>query len=164
MPKTSAHMLLTLTSLATLLKLAGAPYESILPIAALGIFVDFLIDLGHTRSGRSIATHSIVTAPIVALLAYIFTATPASIISESLRFLRLDGILELLTPYTFLYASMLHLFLDSFTYQGIHVPVLGWVSLADLESQGAAANIIPVALSLALIFFFWIGGSPWTRM
>jgi len=161
MPKTSAHMLLTLTSLATLLKLAGAPYKSILPIAAPGIFVDLLIDLGHTRSGRSVATHSIVTAPIVALLAYIFTATSASLISESLR---LDGILELLTPYTFLYASMLHLFLDSLTYQGIHVPALGWVSIADLESQGAVANIIPVALSLALIFFFWIGGSPWTRI
>jgi len=161
MPKTSAHMLLTLTSLATLLKLAGAPYKSILPIAAPGIFIDLLIDLGHTRSGRSIATHSIVTAPIVALLAYIFTATSASLISESLR---LDGILELLTPYTFLYASMLHLFLDSLTYQGIHVPALGWVSIADLESQGAVANIIPVALSLALIFFFWIGGSPWTRI
>jgi len=163
MPKTSAHMLLTLTSLATLLKLAGAPYKSILPIAAPGIFVDLLIDLGHTSSGRSIATHSIVTAPIVALLAYIFTVVSASLVSESLRFLRLD-ILELLTPYTFLYGSMLHLFLDSLTYQGIHVPVLGWVSLADLESQGAAANIIPVALSLALIYFFWIGGSPWTRM
>ena len=161
MPKTSAHMLLTLTSLATLLKLAGTPYKSILPIAAPGIFVDLLIDLGHTRSGRSVATHSIVTAPIVALLAYIFTATSASLISESLR---LDGILELLTPYTFLYASMLHLFLDSLTYQGIHVPALGWVSIADLESQGAVANIIPVALSLALIFFFWIGGSPWTRI
>jgi hypothetical protein len=64
--------------------------------------------------------------------------------------------------YGCLYASLLHLLLDSLTWQGIHVPLVGWVSLADLESQGAIANLIPVALSIALIYFFWMGGRPWT--
>ena len=33
-----------------------------------------------------------------------------------------------------------------------------------IGAGSGAGNIIPVALSLALIFFFWIGGSPWTRI
>jgi len=163
MPKTASHMLLTLTSLATLLKLAGVPYKSILPIVALGVFVDLLIDLGHTGSGRSIVTHSIATAPIVALLAYISTVVFMAILGPLIKPLALDiTSIQNLTLLGCLYTSLLHLILDSLTCQGIHVPALGWVSMADLESQGAVANIIPVAISIALIYFFWAGGWVWT--
>ena len=163
MPGTSAHMMLTLTSLATILKLIGAPLRGILPAAAPAALADILIDLGHTGSGRSAATHSIVTAPIIALMAYMPAAALAYVTGPLLEALGLDAATLLtLMLWGCLYASALHLLLDSLTWQGIHVPLMGWVSLADLESRGAAANLIPVSLSLLLILLFWMGGGAWT--
>jgi len=153
-------MLLTFTSLATILKLIGVPSRYTLTSIAPVLLVDLMIDLGHTSSGRSAITHSIITAPIAGWLAYILTSASISLLLEPLM---LDGgLLETFTPYGCLYASLLHLLLDSLTYQGVHIPGLGWVSMADLESQGAVANIIPVAISIALIYFFWAGGWVWT--
>jgi hypothetical protein len=163
MPKTSAHILLTFTSLATILKLLGTPYKDILLTVAPALFVDPLIDAGHTDSGRSIATHSIATAPIIGFLTYILTIIFLSFFESFMKHLGLNlTLIEAYGLYGCLYASLLHLLLDSLTWQGIHVPGLGWVSIADLESQGAIANIIPVALSITLIYLFWIGGKPWT--
>jgi len=162
-PGTSAHMMLTLTSFATILKLIGAPLRGILPAAAPAALADILIDLGHTGSGRSAATHSIVTAPIIALMAYMPAAALAYVAGPLLEALGLEAATLLtLMLWGCLYASALHLLLDSLTWQGIHVPLMGWVSLADLESRGAAANLIPVSLSLLLILLFWMGGGAWT--
>jgi hypothetical protein len=163
MPKTSAHILLTFTSLATILKLLGTPYKDILLTVAPSLLVDPFIDAGHTDSGRSIATHSIITAPILGLLACILTVIFLSFLEPLIKPLGLGlKLVETYGLYGCLYASLLHLLLDSLTWQGIHVPLVGWVSLADLESQGAVANLIPVSLSIALIYFFWMGGKPWT--
>lgn len=164
MPKTSAHTLLTFTSLATILKLLGTPYKDILLTVAPALFVDPLIDAGHTDSGRSVATHSIITAPIIGLLSYILTIIFLSFSEPFMKHLGLNlTLIETYGLYGCLYASLLHLLLDSLTWQGIHVPAVGWVSLTGLESQGATANIIPVALSIALIYFFWMGGRlTWT--
>ena len=163
MPGTSAHMMLTLTSLATILKLIGAPLRSILPAAAPAILADMLIDLGHTGSGRSAATHSIITAPIIALMAYMPAAALAYIAGPLLEALGLEAATLLtLMLWGCLYASILHLSLDSLTWQGIHIPLIGWVNLAGLESRGAAANLIPVSLSLLLMLVFWMGGGIWT--
>jgi hypothetical protein len=163
MPSTSAHMMLTLTSLATILKLIGAPLRGILPAAAPATLADMLIDLGHTGSGRSATTHSIITAPIIALIAYMPAAALAYIARPLLETLRLDTMMLLtFMLWGCLYAAALHLLLDSLTCQGIHIPFVGWVNLADLESRGAAANLIPVSLSLLLILLFWMGGGIWT--
>jgi len=91
-PSTSAHMMLTLTSLATILRLIGAPLRGILPAAAPATLADMLIDLGHTGSGRSAATHSIITAPIIALIAYMPAATLAYIARLLLEALGLDAV------------------------------------------------------------------------
>jgi len=162
-PSTSAHMMLTLTSLATILRLIGAPLRGILPAAAPATLADMLMDLGHTGSGRSAATHSIITAPIIALMAYMPAAALAYIAGPLLEALGLDAATLLtLMLWGCIYAAALHLLLDSLTWQGIHIPFVGWVSLADLESRGAAANLIPVSLSLLLILLFWMGGGIWT--
>jgi hypothetical protein len=156
-------MMLTLTSLATILKLIGAPLRGILPAAAPATLADMLIDLGHTGSGRSATTHSIITAPIIALIAYMPAAALAYIARPLLETLRLDTMMLLtFMLWGCLYAAALHLLLDSLTCQGIHIPFVGWVNLADLESRGAAANLIPVSLSLLLILLFWMGGGIWT--
>jgi hypothetical protein len=156
-------MLLTLTSLATILKLIGAPLRSILPAAAPATLTDTLIDLGHMGSGRSAATHLIITAPMIALIAYMPATALTYVARPLLEALGLDTMMLL----TFMlwgcvYASILHLLLDSLTWQGIHMPFVGWVNLADLESQGAAANLIPVSLSLTLMLLFWMGDGIWT--
>jgi hypothetical protein len=157
-------MLLPLTSLATILRMPGAPLRSILPAAAPATLTDVLIDLGHMGSGRSAATHSIITAPMIALLAYIPATILAYFMRSPLEALGLDiMLLGTLMLCGCLYASILHLLLDSLTWQGIHMPFIGWVNLADLESQGAAANLIPASPSLTLILLFWMdGGSVWT--
>jgi len=162
LPKTSAHMMLSFTSFATLLKLTGAPAASILPAAAATALTDALIDLGHGGSGRSAATHSIATAPAIALLACIPAMGLACLAGPALKALGLDAaLLGALTLWGCLYASLLHLMLDSLTWQGIHIPLIGWVNVMDLESLGAAANLIPISISLALILFFWMGGGAW---
>ena len=109
MLSTSAHMMLTLTSLATILKLIGAPLRGILPAAAPATLADMLIDLGHTGSGRSAATHSIITAPIIALIAYMPAATLAYIAGPLLEALGLDAATLLtLMLWGCLYAAALH--------------------------------------------------------
>ena len=165
MPRTSVHMLLTLTSLATILKLLGVPYKNVLIAITPALFVILVIDLGHTSSGRSIITHSILTAPLIGLLVYLSTGLLIGFLNPFIKSLGLDTkSLENLILYGCLYTSILHLLLDSLTYQGIHIPGLGWVSMADLESQGVLANIIPVAISIALVYFFWAGGGAWTHI
>jgi hypothetical protein len=155
--------MLTLTSLATILRMLGAPLRGILPAAAPAMLTDTLIDLGHTGSGRSAATHSIITAPMIALIAYMPATALAYVAGPLLEALGLDTMMLLtFMLWGCLYASILHLLLDSLTWQGIHVPLIGWVNLADLESQGAAANLIPVSLSLTLMLLFWMGGGIWT--
>ncbi len=153
MPKTISHMLFNLTTASTILKLLGTPYNQILPTSMATLIVDWLIDLGHGDNGRSAITHSIATAPLIALTSYIM-------IEYFIGAVGLETILPIdsnLLLTMLVYASLTHLFWDYTTYQGIHVPLIGWVSLSDAESQGALANIPPIILSLACVFFFWAG-------
>lgn len=150
-PKTATHILFNFTTAATILKLMETPYKQILPISFSTLLVDTLIDLGHRGGGRSAATHSIATAPVTALISYILIEYFLKLVNlNSLGLVDSNLLLLILT-----YSSLTHLFWDSLTYQGIHVPLIGWVSLSDVESQGALANIPPVASSIICILFFW---------
>jgi len=150
MPKTAVHMLFTLVSVATMMKFMGATPLQTLTMIILAASVDILIDLGHHGGGRSPATHSILTAPLISALIYIFARTGESILGGS--YMPSDVIA--LT--TLIYASILHLVWDSLTYQGIHIPFKGWVSLSGLSSREATANLIPMIPTLILLFAFWV--------
>ncbi len=153
MPKTISHMLFNFTTASTILKLLGIPYNQILPISSVIMIVDGLIDLGHGDKGRSAVTHSIATAPVVALISYIMIEYFIGAVGLE-TILPIDSNLLLMMM---VYASLTHLLWDYTTYQGIHVPLIGWVSLSDAESQGALANIPPILFSLIFIFLFWAG-------
>jgi len=150
MPKTAVHMLFTLVSVATLMKLIGATPLQILTMTILATSVDLVMDLGHHGGGRSRITHSVLTAPLSSALIYIFAKTGEPILEASYMPSDVVALTALI------YASILHLAWDSLTYQGIHIPFKGWVSLGNLSSRGATANLIPMIPTLILLFAFWV--------
>ncbi|MEM2370545.1 MAG: hypothetical protein QXF17_01065 [Ignisphaera sp.] len=159
MPMLNVHMLSTFTISSTILKhLFWMDGLQILLNSIVVMFSDVIIDLGHGEEGRSWITHSVASAPIVALTPYIML--------ESLKALILPGTLQPIQQILDIFYSpaivflsiingFMHLFWDSLTTQGIHVPGIGWVSLIDTPSIGFTANIIPISASLMIIYFFW---------
>jgi len=130
LPGTRAHMVYSFTVAATLARLAGLEAAWILVSGAVAALLDAVIDLGHHGCSRSAATHSIASAP-APLLAALIAAWLAPLEAVGLA---AGGLIQL---GMIMSASFLgHLLLDSLTINGIHVPLIGWVSLANLESRG----------------------------
>ena len=150
MPKTVVHALFTLVSVATMMKLIGTTPLQTIAMMILAASVDFVIDLGHHGGGRSRATHSILTAPLISAFIYMLAKMGEPILGAS--YMPSD----MIAMAGLVYASILHLAWDSLTYQGIHIPFKGWVSLSSLSSKGVAANLIPMIPTLILLFAFWM--------
>jgi len=136
---------------ATLAKLTGFGGLWVLFSGLLACILDGIIDAGHRGRRRSAVTHSVASTP-VPLLAAVIVA----------KFVLLPHV----EPTAFyvgliLFISCLgHLFWDSLTLNGVHVPGVGWVSLANLESSGWVANAMPVLAAIVIIFLFWYGSPP----
>jgi len=151
-PRTAAHTLFSAVAIATIMKMMGQGGLQILlaiPIAAL---VDAAIDAGHSGGGRSAVTHSLLSIPLISLASYLLLKEVWALLYIPIPIPLDDGWL-LAIP---LLTSSFHLLWDSLTIQGIHVPLAGWVSLADLSSRGAAANPIPTAAALLMLAAFWL--------
>ncbi|MEM1561248.1 MAG: hypothetical protein QXN35_06815 [Ignisphaera sp.] len=156
MPKLSVHMLSTFTISSTILKyLFGMEYLQILLNSIIVMFSDVMIDLEHGEEGRSWITHSVASAPIVALTPCIMLESFKAIISPGIFQPILDAFYGPVIAFLSIIAGLMHLLWDSLTTQGIHVPGIGWVSLMDTPSRGFTANIIPISASLMIIYFFW---------
>ena len=154
MPGTKAHMIYSFTAAATLARLAGLEAAWILASGAMAALLDAVIDSGHHGCCRSAATHSIASAPAPLLVALL----TGWLMPIEMLGLVVSGLIQL---GMIMSASFLgHLLWDSLTINGIHVPWIGWVSLAHLESRGAAANMIPILLAVAIILLFWSGPYP----
>lgn len=159
MARLSVHMISTFVISSTILKyLFEMDGLQILFNSIVVMFSDVIIDLGHDEEGRSWITHSVASAPIVALTPYIMLESfKALILPGTLQ--PIQQILNVFYNPTIVFLSIItgfiHLFWDSLTSQGIHVPGVGWVSLIDTPSIGFTANIIPISASLMIIYFFW---------
>ena len=144
MPGTKVHMIWSFTFASTLARLMGFSPIWILCSATMAAALDALIDLGHEGYERSAATHSLAAAPIPLILALIIAKlSPGGVAC-------LEELGAILT------VSMLgHLFWDSLTVDGVHVPFAGWVRLASLRSRGAVANALPIVSAAILTLAFW---------
>jgi len=141
-PRTAAHTLFSAAAISTIMRMMGqGPLQILLaiPIAAL---VDAAIDAGHSGGGRSAVTHSLLSIPFISLASYLLLKAIWAMFCIPIP---LDDGWLLAIP---LLTSSFHLLWDSLTIQGIHVPLAGWVSLGNLSSRGAAANLIPTAAAL----------------
>ena len=148
-PGTRAHMIFSFVAASTLARLMGLGAVWILVSGAAAITLDAVIDSGHEGCRRSAVTHSIASAPAPLLTALIIVwLAPLEGVALAASTLILLGMI--------MSASFLgHLLWDSLTINGIHVPWVGWVSLAHLESRGAAANAIPILFAILIALLFW---------
>jgi len=142
-------MIYSFTVASTLARLMGLGSFWILVSAVLAAVLDIIIDSGHKSCKRSAVTHSIASVPVPFLTTlFIIWFVPLIDLDFIVTiFIRVGLILSI--------SFLGHLFWDSLTVNGIHVPGVGWVSLAHLESRGAAANIIPILFTVIIISLFW---------
>jgi len=149
LPGTKAHMIFSFVLASTLARLLGLNAAWIAASAILASLLDAFIDLGHRGYRRSAVTHSIALAP-APLLAPLSAVFLPHLAEASLNICALTSFgLVLLSCF------LGHLFWDSLTVNGIHVPGMGWVSLANLESRSAVANAMPILLAIVITLLFW---------
>ena len=141
-------MIYSFTVASTLARLMGLGAFWILISGVMAAILDSIIDSGHRGHRRSAITHSIASAPAPLIIAFIAgLLMPLTGIGFEMDVLIQLGLI--------MSASFLgHLFWDSLTVNGIHVPGAGWVSLAHFESRGVI-NMIPVLFAVAIILLFW---------
>ncbi|MEM1808905.1 MAG: hypothetical protein QXL31_05915 [Thermosphaera sp.] len=146
-PKTSSHMIFSFVATSTLAKLSSLPPVHVLLLGAAAAVLDQIIDLGHEGGRRSGLTHSIASIPALLALASLIASSapewgPAAWLARCF--------------WLMLLAALGHLLWDSLTVNGVHIPLIGWVSLASLDSQGAAANLPPILAAMLAVYLFWM--------